>query len=138
LTPTATLSLKIFRTKILQEDIPILKGLTDNFIRKAYYGGRTDYYKAYATNLKYYDINSLYPFALTKPLPFEMKKYHPNLTDLNLNNFFGYLEVEVTCPDHMEKPVLPYHNEGKTIYPTGTWIGVYLSFGKKNLKLLKN
>ena len=66
---TSTLSLKIFRQKFLDVDIPILKGETDQFIRRGYFGGHTDYYKAYITNGYYYDVNSLYPKAMCQPMP---------------------------------------------------------------------
>jgi len=56
---TSTLSMKIFRSKFLNVDIPVLKRLDDTFIRKAYFGGATDYYKLKAENLYYYDVNSL-------------------------------------------------------------------------------
>jgi DNA polymerase type B, organellar and viral len=58
---TSTLSLKIFRKKFLDVEIPILSGWIDKFIRSGYFGGATDYYKAIGYNLKYYDVNSLYP-----------------------------------------------------------------------------
>lgn len=48
---TSTLSLKIFRTKYL--DIPILKDIEDNFIRKSYFGGHINFYKGYLTNGDY-------------------------------------------------------------------------------------
>jgi len=38
---------KIFKTKFLDVNIPTLKGKDDTYIRKAYYGGATDLYKAY-------------------------------------------------------------------------------------------
>ena len=38
--------------------------MTDRFIRGSYYGGAVDYYKAYGENLHYYDVNSLYPYAM--------------------------------------------------------------------------
>jgi hypothetical protein len=60
---TSSLSFKIFRTKFLKVDIPILKGSVDKFIRRGYFGGGTDYYKAYGENLHYYDVNSLYPYS---------------------------------------------------------------------------
>jgi hypothetical protein len=67
---TSTLSLKIFRQKFLKINIPILKRIDDTFIRNSYFGGATDYYQLKTTNLYYYDVNSLYPFALMKPMPF--------------------------------------------------------------------
>ena len=68
---TSTLSMKIFRSKFLKVNIPILKRLDDTFIRKSYFGGATDFYQLKATNIHYYDVNSLYPFAMCKPMPFE-------------------------------------------------------------------
>lgn len=76
---TSSLSLKIFRLKFLKEDIPVIRGNTDSFIRKSYFGGHTDYYKGYMKNGHYYDVNSLYPFAMLKPMPHKLIKFHKNL-----------------------------------------------------------
>jgi hypothetical protein len=124
---TSTLSLKIFRQKFLDVDIPILKSSEDNFIRKSYFGGHTDYYKPYLTNGYYYDVNSLYPLAMCQPMPHKLMKFYKVMTDVNFNNFFGYCLAEITTPKNLLKPLLPYKHEGKTIFPTGTWIGVYFS-----------
>ena len=122
-----TLSLKIFRSKFLKHSIPILSKNVDEFIRCGYYGGATDFYKSYDTNLKYYDVNSLYPNAMKNPMPLNLIKYHKSMYNVNLNDFFGFIEVEVTCPNTMLKPLLPFKYEGKTIYPTGSWRGIYFS-----------
>jgi DNA polymerase type B, organellar and viral len=122
-----TLSLKIFRYKILSLSIPILTKDVDEFVRLGYYGGGTDLYKAYATNLKYYDVNSLYPHAMNNPMPHKLIRFHKNMDNINLDNFFGYIEVEVTCPTSMMRPVLPFKFEGNTIYPVGTWTAIYFS-----------
>jgi hypothetical protein len=119
---TSTLSLKIFRSKFLNVDIPILKRLDDIFIRQAYFGGATDYYQLKAENLHYYDVNSLYPFSMMKPMPFELiRKFIVDpLLKFNLDNFFGFLKVEVSCPKNIKVPILPHKYNGKTIFPTGT------------------
>lgn len=67
---TSTLSMKIFRKKLLKVNIPILKRIDNDFIRQGYLGGATDYYRLKAENIYYYDVNSLYPFALKKPMPY--------------------------------------------------------------------
>jgi hypothetical protein len=127
---TATLSLKIYRTKFLDKNIFILPQHTDLFIRQGYFGGGTDVYKAYAVGEKvyYYDVNSLYPAAMLNDMPYDL--VNPtliNLSNRTLDSFFGFAEVEVTCPTNMLRPVLPFHMNGKTIYPVGTWKGVYFS-----------
>lgn len=124
---SSTLSLKIFRSKFLNLSIPILSKDIDEFVKCGYYGGGTDYYKAYETNMKYYDVNSLYPKAMKNPMPLNLIKFHKNMDNIKLENFFGYIKVEVFCPSNMLKPVLPFKFEGKTIYPTGNWIGIYFS-----------
>jgi hypothetical protein len=48
---TSTLSLKIFRSKYLKVNIPILKRRDDTFTIQSYFGGATDYYNLEAENL---------------------------------------------------------------------------------------
>lgn len=123
-----SLSLKIFRSKFLECDIPILKPSQDTFIRRGYFGGATDYYKCFIKEGRKYDINSLYPDSMLKnPMPYKVIKFHNNLTNIKLDDFFGFALVKVTYHKNMERPMLPYKHEGKTIFPTGTWVGVYFS-----------
>ena len=75
---TSTLSLKIFRANFLDVDIPVLKRVDDTFLRESYFGGETDYYKLRAVNIFYYDVISLYPFYLLKPMPFELVRKFTN------------------------------------------------------------
>ena len=131
---TSSLSLKIFRTKFLNVDIPILKGSEDFFVRKSYFGGATDYYKAHGENLKHLDINSLYPFAMCKPIPHQIIKKHNNLNiELTLDTqLFGFFEAYCETPETL-KPMLPYKEYQNTIYPVGKWKGIYFSEEMKAL-----
>jgi hypothetical protein len=125
---TATLALKIFRTKFLDKNIFILPQHMDSFIREGYYGGGTDVYQAYGVNVHYYDVNSLYPSAMLNPMPYDLVTTNLlDLTNRTLDSFFGFVKAEIYCPTDMLRPVLPYHSNGKTIYPTGVWTGVYFS-----------
>jgi hypothetical protein len=133
---SATLSLKIFRSKFLSLSIPIPTKDVDEFVREGYYGGGTDYYKAFVTNMKYYDINSLYPNAMKNPMPLNLIKIHNFMNNIKLENFFGYIKVEVTCPKSVARPMLPFKFEGKTIYPTGTWTATYFSEELKAVQML--
>jgi hypothetical protein len=79
----------------------------DSFIRKSYFGGATDYYKGYGKDLYYYDVNSLYPYAMLKPMPFKLIKTHKNVNDIkNFNDFFGFVKCKVTTPSNILKPIL--------------------------------
>jgi hypothetical protein len=124
---TSTLSLKIFRTNFQKEIIPILSRGEDSFIRPSYFGGATDYYKAYGENLYYYDVTSLYPFAMCKPLPGAIKKVHKDLNNTKLEDFFGFINCEILIDSNVLKPMVPFKYKGKTIFPTGEIKGTYFS-----------
>jgi hypothetical protein len=49
------------------------------------------------------------------------------MNNIKLENFFGFCLAQINSPKNMLKPVLPYKHLGKTIYPTGCWIGIYFS-----------
>ncbi|KAH8901783.1 hypothetical protein BR93DRAFT_888739 [Coniochaeta sp. PMI_546] len=49
------------------------------------------------------------------------------MDNIDLDNFFGYCEVEIECPPNCKYPLLPVKHEGKTIYPRGKWTGTYFS-----------
>lgn len=60
-------------------------------------------------------------------MPLEMIKFHKDMSSIKLENFFGFCLVEVSCPNNLKIPLLPYKKDGSTIFPTGNWIGVYFS-----------
>lgn len=125
---TSTLSLKIFRSKFLKDTIYSLNASTDMFVREGYYGGATDHYKKYGKGLYYYDVNSLYPFAMKKAMPTKHLGDHPDMRNYKLDDFFGFALAKIECTDKVRLPVLPYKSkEGKVIYPRGVWYGVYFS-----------
>jgi len=123
---TSTLSLKIFRSRFLKVNIPILKGTQDSFIRKAYYGGATDYYKARAVNIKYIDVNSLYPSQMLKQ---EMPVSNPTYFEGNIRDFdkeaFGFFFCKIETPKYLKHPILQTHVKTsgglRTVAGLGTW-----------------
>jgi len=91
-------------------EIPILNNAQDSFIRRGYYGGATDYYKKYAANAKYYDVNSLYPYSMMKDMPGKVIRYHNNLSRYKLSKYFGYALAEISIPNTLV-PLLPYKSK---------------------------
>jgi hypothetical protein len=71
---------------------------------------------------------------MNKPMPLNLIKVHKNIT--SINNFFGFVKCKVTTPINILKPILPFKYQGKTIFPTGTWVATYFSEEiKEGLKL---
>lgn len=123
----SSLAFKIFRTKYLKVNIPMPYPEEDAFIRKSYFGGATDIYKATGKNLHYIDVNSLYPYAMLNKIPLDFIRFIKDMSTFSLKDFFGFVKVEVTCPNNLARPVLPHKFRGKTIFPVGTWVGTYFS-----------
>ena len=122
-----SLALRIFRLKYLDKEIPILNKINDSFVRESYYGGSVDIYKAEAKNVYYYDKNSLYPEAMCEEMPLKHIGTVTNFENFKLEEFFGFLEVDIECPDSVFRPVLPFKHEGRTIFPRGVFHGTYFS-----------
>lgn len=121
----SSLSLNLFLTYFYKGNIPLVTGLTKKIVRKAYIGGIVDIYKPYGQNLVCYDVNSLYPFAMTN------NKYpigNANFTlNQDLDSIFGFVYAYVEMDQYIHIPVLPLRS-GKNIFnPIGTWTGWYFS-----------
>ena len=124
---TSTLSLTIFRLLFQKIPIPVMKKKTDYFVRQAYYGGAVDHYKFYGQDIFSYDVNSLYPNSMCKDLPGTIIREYSDMSNVKLENFFGFILAEVYCPKTMWRPCLPVRLGNSIIFPTGRWKGVYFS-----------
>jgi hypothetical protein len=100
-------------------NIPILTNKLDKIIRHAYIGGSTDYFYKYGENLKHYDVNSLYPKAMCKPMPLEFLGEIDG-RNLRLEDIFGFAEVKISTPNNLTLPILPFKLENETIHPIGS------------------
>lgn len=123
---TSTLSLKIFRQKFLETNIPILTNELDSIIRLAYIGGSTDYFYKYGENLKHYDVNSLYPKAMCNPMPIEFLG-EVDGTTVRLEDVFGFAEARIVASKDIPISLLPFKVDNETLHPLGSWIGVYFT-----------
>lgn len=113
-------------------------------IKMAYTGGATDMYiptnisfkdlttDAFDkfTKLFYYDVNSLYPYIMSKfELPtgklvyFEGDIYNPNLIIDNIvsDGVLGFYYCKVTAPDHLQHPIIQLRSNNRTLAPVGTF-----------------
>jgi len=103
---------------------PRIEALLDHY--PAYFGGRTEVFKrGFVHDLNYYDFNSLYPSVMVKEYPDPNSIMHNSRTRRDLiQHYEGISEVEVTCPEKLNIPILPYRDE-KVLFPGGTFKGTY-------------
>jgi hypothetical protein len=121
-----SVAMGLFRSKFLREDeVCIIKGVSFKDIKESYTGGSTDMFIPYGKNIFGYDINSLYPYAMkNKMMPINnMKYFEGSLLEVP----FGFLFVEVSCPDNLHIPILQIHNKNRTVSPLGKFKGWFFS-----------
>lgn len=104
------LAMKIWRTKFydLNHKIANLDKKTNDIIRDWYFGGIVNIYiPIYKGKIKYYDINSLYPYTMLKNMPIGMPEhivyYKPIKT---IDHLYGMVKVKVIVPDDIKWPFL--------------------------------
>lgn len=136
---TGSLAFKLFRINFLNKNmsIPILNSSLNFLIRQSYFGGGVHVFKSFCRKVYHYDINSLYPFAMLKPMPFKLLKiFIPDNNNWSLNNdFFGFIEVEITISNKCKRILLPRKVDDKIIYKSGKFTGIYFA---DELKLYLN
>lgn len=112
--------------QLYKEDMSRNSDNVDEFFRQSYTGGRVEVIRHRGSHLNYYDVNSLYPYVMAAheyPLPIKNNFYEVRHF---IQGKLGIYECDVTAPD-MLIPVLPVRHEGKLIFPTGQFNGVWCS-----------
>jgi DNA polymerase family B len=104
------------------------EGCAHQFIRTAYFGGRTEVYQFRGEGW-YYDVNSSYPFSMKKPMPvgeMEVTGENEDFTRyLNPNHWVGFVRCTVEIPRDCYLPPLPIPLDGKLKFPAGRFSGTW-------------
>ena len=98
-------------------------------IKQAYYGGVFEVYKPWGKNLKYYNVNSLYPFASYGTIPgleAEFVDYFDKPIELD-DSLFGFFYCKIKSYEKGNLGLLPYRTKDRVVYPLGFWEGWYFS-----------
>lgn len=127
----ASCAMRLFRRKYLVEDI-ITNSEVNLAARSAYFGSRVEVFERNARDGFYFDINSSFPFAMTKPAPGNVSGMGKRIPDREDALFMAEAEVEV--PDGYFPP-LPYRHDGSVYFPTGKW---KCWFNQVDLRLLED
>jgi len=126
----ASSAMRLFRRKYLTQDIKTHPEV-NLAARSAYFGSRVEVFERNVRDGFYYDINSSFPYAMTLPLPGNLKGIGKRLPDA-LDALY-MAEAEVQVPEGYFPP-LPYRHESSVYFPTGTWRGW---FNQVDLRLLE-
>jgi hypothetical protein len=121
---------KYLKYYLKDHKLPLINKLQHfNFINYGYYGGITEVYKPFGTNLKYYDVNSLYPFASLNSMPGINCVYIENINGdgLNLSELFGFFHAEVKTNNNLYLGLLPIKTNLGLILPNGEFEGIWSS-----------
>lgn len=119
----ASHALRVFRTYYLKHDLRPVSLSTEEYVRKAYYGGRCEVFRFDEADVHKYDVNSLYPAAMLDPVPVEYLGHTKEIPDTD--DQIGFYHAVIDYPE-IYVPALAYR-AGKLFFPTGRMDGHWTS-----------
>lgn len=112
-----------------KDEQPECLGCCHEFVRRAYYGGRTEPMRMHGTELRYFDINSSYVSSMRESMPAgeRLVEHSPRSIDWRRHkDYVGFAECDVEIPPDCHIPPLPHRaKSGKLIFPAGRFHGVW-------------
>lgn len=124
----ASTALATFRNTYQDRELFDCGEHANTLARSAYYGGRCEVFRqafkgSYHEPLNCFDVNSMYPWAMSKGMPINVIVYSV-IPMWWKDDSCGFLDCTVDVKDcHI--PVLPFRQNGKLIFPTGKFRGVF-------------
>lgn len=120
----AGIALSIFENQNGRLSLPDFGPADWDLIRGSYYGGRTEVFEyGKARDVSIYDVNSLYPYVMREYVYPDLRVWRREV----IPSCRLYVSrVNVRAPG-LWVPLLPYRSEGRLLFPTGEFSGVYTS-----------
>ncbi len=127
----ASSAMTLFGNRFLKEPL-ITYYPNSQKVRPAYYASRVEVFRPKCKKGYYFDINSSFPWSMTQTLPGKLIGSSKEIPDDPCENPC-IAELTVTVPERFLTPV-PYRDEeGRILFPTGTWTS---SFGGPDIRLM--
>lgn len=115
----ASTALMLFRCAHLTRDIDTSPAL-NKLCRQGYVASRVEVLGRECHSAGYYDVNSSFPWSMTKVLP---GKYLGERTTWNEGDGLSIIEADVVVPDDEYAPPLPVKVDSRVYFPTGRFTG---------------
>lgn len=113
-------------------------GCLHGFIRRAYYGGRTEIFRTVFEpkngygihdHIDVYDINSHYPHCMLEPMPVGFALEFEGMSEAEVykaaRTLIGIVDCDVYIPEDCYLPCLPVPHNGKLVFPSGHFRGTW-------------
>jgi hypothetical protein len=112
-----SLAMAVFTSKFITEEsltkIKKIPLIFQKYIRESYYGGHSMVTEKRIVEGEKYDMNSQYPSVMLKDMPVGNPIFS---TDSNLENYFGFVLVEIIPPS--VNKIIQHRENGSIVYPT--------------------
>lgn len=117
----ASCAMFLFRKKYLKREI-YTNSLLNERSRKSYFASRVELFEYESEEGCYFDINSSFPYAMTKPCPGSVERTSYRIIESRLSEeeYIFLADVEVEVPE-MYLPPLPFRHKTSVYFPTGRW-----------------
>jgi len=128
----ASYCMRVYRTNFMPVDtIAVLTKQEYDFIKRGFFGGRTECFKSFRKWTdddiangkygKYIDIQSLYPsvqYFNSLPTGIPVWDIDPNFSDVKdyISNHYGYIECDIIAPSTLHIPLLPEKKDCKLMF----------------------
>lgn len=111
----ASSAMQLFRREFLKADIDTNRSVNEK-AEKGYFASRVEVFSRECWDADYLDINSSFPYAMTRPCPGELLGIGKTIPEYGL-----YMaEVTIQIPECF-LPAIPMRLKGRLFFPTGTW-----------------
>ena len=116
-------AMNLFRRKYLSRTIEVGRGDND-FARGAYYSARNEVIRPRCGRAFTYDINGSFAHAMTAALPGSCTGLHRGTYRPRPNEMVIW-DADLTVPEDVYLPSLPYRHDARVFFPTGRRRGRY-------------